>query len=1727
MPARKTPQNDPVQLVAGTTRRRMTGRRATRKPVPQRRGTFLVFVVGALSLLTVAVVAYVAVGTSDRRASIATATSAERGDVSKQAADYFRSVIADDLFDTVPDAATGRERREVTDYPFTSPQFRAKDDTMAGPDTSFAASGRNGTDSWLASTEPTWLNPNFDPPSNAALPFMDRQDWAHISNFAPTGRFINLANLRDSFDAEPGAGGSGGPNDPWLMSDRLSLIDRNLAFDADLTIQDYAANQTTAYGEIFNLSNPNNYRPAYFTRWQQSAFRPMVDPELDPTGAQMTFASPESIFNQWADADGDGFADSRWFELTDFDPLAGANGEYQPLVPRLGGLRWVFAARAIDLSGLVNVNTASDFRGLQEDAAAARAFPAGATPADIDLHRLLTLQDTHWDPAAAGTLYHYDAFEQPRDGAGNADDAQPGYYGAALGADVRVLASQAGDLGMLQAQPTSDPSAVMAGITGGLRGRVPLLTPRVGSAYAGYPSAFPDWGVGPAFNAAHRGLTYTQLTGPGTSSSTAGLLTDGRGVSGDALLELLTYRGVNDPNATSTLESAIGGRYTAAYSGASATNLWSPLRDNRPLQLERGLRDGDGEDRDFSELDTFDYLQGRPSARALAHAVADIRQRLTTISGARPITDDVNLDLGAAMVSSELTARDLRIDAAEYLEELADFTGSTSPGTRADAWEATQQIFRGYADALLPHSSTTNAWDFFTTRNTRTRTLAYGYRGPETALSIAAHLTANMIDLYDDDRDGTTTEPQQEITALTVLVYARERNVLEALPGTVDDWTAQAESPEEELLDLDNIPVDPNDTSTAPGDRLADGDNTFSRAFNVYGFEAHPVISEVAMITMLTDAPESLGGDEDWDNSYDPMTEQPLGNATIDGSISTGNDDFIARILAVQVTNPYDDTIQMWDPADGGAPRYYIEYGGKFYALTNIPYDASTNTWPLWADSAYVGDEPNTEDLEPGKSRVYIAIGEDPGQPQTRLAALTNAYQGAGLNTGMLAAAIASMWNDWLDRYLTVRDPGGFWTEAPAIMPQIQPYGAVWAAGTGNTRIVPTDPQLVGGITEEFQQVLLWRRVINDDRDTGAGNERLATNHPYNDILIDRIRQESDSTIVDLDRSLPPSDTDVSNGNTGPDPLDGNYDAGGPNGNLGYTAVLYSGIRRADGNAADIGAGGIPGWVLESKTRLTSKNALFEDALNEGSPVGEFENPTTRRFAYPDFTEFLDHQFGAFDQFDGGNGLVDDNLADLLTIGEPPVRKTPSNPIGLNLSSTAFGQLVAEHHLLNNRFESEINGIDINAMRIGDMLLPKAIGARFDPYALTPGTTFTASTLRGLIDPANPAQRIGNLDRMWTTFGEALAVALDYERDYDGDGVTDPFAATGHPLDALGEPISTDIQVAGGNSRDIAVLDRGQLVLDAFVPFLDDTPNGQIDLNEPLAGDGLPLALGVFDRFTVFDERFGDLARATPGLININTASAEVLRTIPMLAPLFDFDPSGTLENQWWWNTPQHEYTSDLAASVQAYRDKVSTVTRRVLNQSGAVEVTPEAVDFVDAANPRPDNIDNEGRRAATSVPALRETPGFASIGELMAVRTWTNPATTPRTAGLHDIDRLGFDALDINNGDGLVSIRYTDYGDQNNNGNSSEDRFESLPDDYDERLIIANALMNTVTVRSDYFAVWFIAHGYGPGDVEGLRDDQPMTPTVRRRYLLVVDRSNVTSPGERPRVVLFQELPL
>lgn len=110
----------------------------------------------------------------------------------------------------------------------------------------------------------------------------------------------------------------------------------------------------------------------------------------------------------------------------------------------------------------------------------------------------------------------------------------------------------------------------------------------------------------------------------------------------------------------------------------------------------------------------------------------------------------------------------------------------------------------------------------------------------------------------------------------------------------------------------------------------------------------------------------------------------------------------------------------------------------------------------------------------------------------------------------------------------------------------------------------------------------------------------------------------------------------------------------------------------------------------------------------------------------------------------------------------------------------------------------------------------------------------------------------------------------------------------------------------------------------------------------------------------------------------------------------------------------------------------------------------------------------------------------------------------------------------------GLTSSLYPmEWVNDGNRANRNKVAGDSIPGDYMEKLTPIAAISNIATTRSDYFAVWFVIHGYTQDDVTGLAPTDPTSPSIARRFLMVL---GPLQRGQRqpaaPEVVLFREVP-
>ncbi|MGQ0626502.1 MAG: hypothetical protein ACT4PL_00180 [Phycisphaerales bacterium] len=1258
-------------------------------------------------------------------------------------------------------------------------------------------------------------------------------------------------------------------------------------------------------------------------------------------------------------------------------------------------------------------------------------------------------------------------------------------------------------------------------------------------------------------------------------------------------LELRTFERVNNPGTTSRLELAAGGR------AEDYKNL-SPLRDNRGLDIEK-----------LSRLNLDE---------ALFHAHIDMRQRLSVFGGASP------LRAADATGSPDFinATTETKIDINALMARLHKPTvGSTTAGT--ERAEAVQEIFRLVSGALAPYAyepsaanSNTIAWTSADggalTQGMQLKGLAYGGDcevpgagsgqrafagiGPERALRIAAHFTANLVDgresfdsftpgggtpIYLGDwasefmlrLDGT---PNFRNRLNSIIRYGTGSNEPEIFPAwespnrEVQYVTTAVQKPrmavalnpsaaeDARLAPIATDILPPNAAAAPPSTQIG------AQAINVYGIKPQPFLTQMSSITVYTDTPRDDAnsdwmdpagpdGDEPVDANQPPgptnPPAQPNRQITIHGRVAADNPDYICEVVAFQLHNPFDTTLALTTAANEqgvsgtGAVlsfnlRHYVEFAGRYFAVADSSDRASFTT----------GEMKNVT-LSPGETRTFYIIDQSFEAIEARM---------RRVDSNLTAMDAQTLLRDWINKQFSINFADqNTW---PVRMAEIN---------VGTLTAEPVSP-MVGilnntadpATTENFRQARLWSvvRVVNGE---GSGAQ---INSPFNDVLVDRLRDPGPVGTVTLDRRLPSQQNEVA----------GSEDQSGNN--KGLTIAMWGQVRRPQlPDGITLTRGVLPPWCVEVKSSLPefggggdarwvraehvrSLNKANTDPVSGSLNWGDFQggSNTGLRLVTPP---------GADATFPGGlfrqtAGAVE------VTFTREPSKQTgnrlstlpttlPGAALGTNLSGVPFPQVqiplllppprsatvvrdavLGQSYSNKRTYEQDTRPISQKlpqapTLRPTDLLLTPAFGPSKNPSA----TIVIAGSRLDITDPRC-------YDVQWTTLAEAAALALDYDSPADN---RDPDYRIG--------AVVTDLSQVQG------CLDRGQLMADRFVPFTDrsgttigtfDTPvdanrDGINEQGDVPRGRGLPFAVALLDRFKF--NKYGSETAMVHGVVNISTAPLAVKRVLPMLSPepTLGWMGGGSLASDPFFDGTDADDPFDLAATLEAYGTR-SRVRTRTTNGTNAGLV----IDF------RNDNDGGTfdpgagvpfGRSFITGIGALRQEPGFAATAEVL-VANQADVRPGEGTVAQNELDRRRRTSMDRLARDGVAfAIPQTPQADVYASGVAPY-AYRAAPtggglpltaslvvDDPSEKTALANALLNTISVRSDVFCAWFVVQGYTPADVDGLtawtstgnppnedRYRAPMTPSIQRRFVMVVDRSNVLSAGDKPKILMLEEVP-
>ncbi|MCZ6542829.1 MAG: hypothetical protein O6768_04120, partial [Planctomycetota bacterium] len=291
-----------------------------------------------------------------------------------------------------------------------------------------------------------------------------------------------------------------------------------------------------------------------------------------------------------------------------------------------------------------------------------------------------------------------------------------------------------------------------------------------------------------------------------------------------------------------------------------------------------------------------------------------------------------------------------------------------------------------------------------------------------------------------------------------------------------------------------------------------------------------------------------------------------------------------------------------------------------------------------------------------------------------------------------------------------------------------------------------------------------------------------------------------------------------------------------------------------------------------------------------------------------------------------------------------------------------------------------------------------------------------------------------------------------------------------------------------------------------------------MDLTDPLhAVPALPAGLRVLDAFVCdgrgvngvvnqdeFRNANGFTGKTTPGLININTAPVEVMRALPHMTRMVHEE-----------NPPIDNPYVRVPEAIVQYRERFNGLPPTNQNTTGI----PDGADYSDR---------NGG---------LRPERGYASIGELMLLAEEAN-FMTPTPLEPNENWQVNFAALRFaalgTPGAGVESTQIsTDVNDifidQNGDGIPQPDEFfpDIVATDVEEQNLLFAGISNLITTRSDMFTVYFKIRSFRQNRVTGIWDaTDPEYIVDDSRYVMLVDRSEVNRPTDKPKILYLEKLP-
>ncbi len=282
---------------------------------------------------------------------------------------------------------------------------------------------------------------------------------------------------------------------------------------------------------------------------------------------------------------------------------------------------------------------------------------------------------------------------------------------------------------------------------------------------------------------------------------------------------------------------------------------------------------------------------------------------------------------------------------------------------------------------------------------------------------------------------------------------------------------------------------------------------------------------------------------------------------------------------------------------------------------------------------------------------------------------------------------------------------------------------------------------------------------------------------------------------------------------------------------------------------------------------------------------------------------------------------------------------------------------------------------------------------------------------------------------------------------------------------------------------------------------------------------------------------------ATPGLINLNTATPEVLRTLPHFTRMVynDSDFGGSLAPSQVVPVPDGASPRvRVPESIIRYRDQSLTPgSARNWGEPNAFDVSADISEYRDRGLAEDQVAGYPGY-----FPGMRNQRGLDSVGELRLLQrvnegqddgTWNRRVNgSIEFAGL-DPFRGPSDPLDGDFGyrgqaltfdTRLATDRNIGIASTNPNDPNAVLIPDRVPGDALERNLLFAGVSNLVGVRSDVFTVYYKVRTFRRNPITGVWDaTDPEYIISDDRFVMLVDRSKVEHPDDKPEIIFLQKL--